>query len=226
MPIKIIIFDLDGTLVDSSIDITNAINYAIKSYGIKPLAVQETISLVGEGITRLIEKVIEKNQGARGDSLMLKGDKEILIQRFLEHYSSHIVDNTALYPHVSETLISLNDYRKAVISNKRESLSEEILDKLGILSHFDLVVGSDTTAEKKPSPLPIQYVLRRLDFKPEEAAIVGDSNLDIEAGKAAGIKTIAVTYGYRPAEMLGSADYAIDRMDKLIEILRSGMIRK
>lgn len=212
MSTKLIIFDLDGTLIDSSIDITNAINFAIQPYDIKPLTVKETIELVGEGITKLIEKVVMRSQKENIN-------KDILIQRFLDHYSTHLVDNTTVYPKVKETLEQLKKYKKAVISNKRESLSLEILSRLGLLKYLDLVVGSDTTPEKKPSPVPILYVISKLGVKQEETIIVGDSNYDIEAGRAAGIRTIAVTYGYRPIELLKGADRLINSMDELIDCL-------
>jgi phosphoglycolate phosphatase len=213
MPVKLIIFDLDGTLIDSSIDITNAINYAIEPYGVKPITIEETISLVGEGITRLMEKIVDRSQTK-------EINKDILVNRFLEHYSAHLIDNTTIYPGVRETLEKLKGYKKAVISNKREALSTRILNDLGLLKYLDLVAGSDTTPERKPSPVPILHVLSRLNIKPEETVIVGDSNFDIEAGKAAGIKTVAVTYGYRPIELLKDADVIINKIDELINILR------
>lgn len=211
MPVKLIIFDLDGTLIDSSVDITNAINYAIGPYGILPITVQETINLVGEGISRLMEKIIEKEE--------INVDRDLLIKRFLEYYSAHLVDKTVLYPGVKKTLQSLDGYKKAVISNKRESLSVEALEKLGVARYFDLIAGSDTTQERKPSPVPVFYVLSKLGINPEDAVIVGDSNYDIEAGKAAGIKTVAVTYGYRPVDLLKDSDFKIDRMDELPGVL-------
>jgi len=216
MPVNLIIFDLDGTLIDSSIDLTNAINYATEPYGIKPITVHQTISLVGEGITKLIEKLVNSQES----EVKSKISRDFLIERFLEHYSAHLVDNTIIYPKVRETLERLKDYKKAVISNKREALSTKILDDLGLLKYLDLVVGSDTTPEKKPSPVPILHVLSKLNIRPEETVIVGDSNFDIEAGRAVGIKTIAVTYGYRPIELLKDADYMIDEMSELVNILR------
>jgi phosphoglycolate phosphatase len=213
MPIELIIFDLDGTLIDSSTDITNAINYAIEPYGINPLTVKDTIALIGEGITKLIEKVVIRS----GEKNI---DMNTLIQRFLEHYSAHLIDNTTVYPKVRETLAKLDNYKKAVISNKREALSIEVLKRLGLLQYIDLIVGSDTTPEKKPSPVPIFYVLSRLGVGKEKTVIVGDSNYDIEAGKAAGIKTIAVTYGYRPIELLNDADKIINNIEELIDCLK------
>ncbi len=213
MTMKLIIFDLDGTLVDSSTDISHAINYALEGTNVPPVTVQETITMIGEGITTLFQKIIAKYN--------LSADKDILIQRFLNHYSAHLTDNTPVYPGVKETMEALKEYPKAVISNKREDLSSRILELLGMRKYFDVVVGSDTTSERKPSPVPIQYVLSRFEAKPEEAVIVGDSNFDIEAGKAAGVTTIAVTYGYRPLSSLRGADYVVNTMPEILKILKS-----
>jgi phosphoglycolate phosphatase len=161
----------------------------------------------------LFEKIIETHN--------IPADKDFLIRRFLDHYAAHLVDNTTVYSGVEDTLKSLNGCRKAVISNKREDFSERVLELLGMRKYFDLVVGSDTTAERKPSPVPIQYVLSRFKTRPEEAIIVGDSNYDIEAGKAAGVRTIAVTYGYRPLSMLQGADYIVSTMPEILKILKS-----
>ena len=210
--INLIIFDLDGTLIDSSVDITNAINYAIGPYGGRPLTVKETISIVGEGITKLIEKLIEMNG--------ITADRDVVVDRFIKHYSDHLVDNSPAYPGVRETLQALNGYKKAVISNKREALSQRILDGLGLSGYLDLIVGSDTTPERKPSAVPVLHVLSKFGVRPEEAVIVGDSNFDIEAGRAAGLRTVAVTYGYRPLEMLKAADFKIDRMDELPDVIK------
>jgi phosphoglycolate phosphatase len=129
MKIKLIIFDLDGTLVNSGADITNALNYAIRPYGYEQLTVERTISLVGEGVTRLIEKLL----GRKAADL-----KDVVLKRFLEYYSEHLADFTVPYPGVRETLEVLGNYRKAVISNKREDLSKLLLDKLGLSGYLTL----------------------------------------------------------------------------------------
>src|SRR6266496_839639 len=133
MSISLIIFDLDGTLVDSSVDITNALNYAMEPYGFKRLEVSDTIKVVGEGITRLIEKLV----GNKGESV-----KNEVAERFLDHYTQHILDYTKEYPGVRETLEKLAYYKKAVISNKRESLSRNVLGGLGLSEYFNLIIGS------------------------------------------------------------------------------------
>jgi len=210
MTIKLIIFDLDGTLVDTVKDITNALNFALKPYGQEALSVQDTRKMVGEGITKLIEKAL--------------GDKKsrwsnIVSKRFLDYYSEHIIDYSSAYPHVREILEKLDGYKKAVISNKREYLSRMLLDKLDLLKYFDLVVGSDTTAERKPSSVPVIYAITKLSVKSHESVMVGDSNYDIEAGKKAGLKTVAVTYGYKDREHLVDADHIIDSLQDLLALL-------
>jgi len=210
MSLRLIIFDLDGTLVDTSEDITSALNHAVTPFGIKGLSVEDVKKIVGEGITRLIEKILGEGKAASRDEAL---------RRFLDYYSAHLTDCSRPYPHVAEVLRRLEGFKKAVISNKRESLSRKLLENLGLLKYLDLVVGSDTSPEKKPSPVPVLYVLEKLGVVPDEAVIVGDSNYDIEAGKGAGVRTVAVTYGYRPVELLRDADYMIDNLEELIPLL-------
>ena len=207
MKIKLIIFDLDGTLVNSSADITNALNYAIEPYGFEQLTVERTTSLVGEGVTRLIEKLV----GQEAADL-----KDVVLKRFLNYYSEHLTDFTVPYPGVRETLEMLGHYRKAVISNKREDLSKHLLEKLELSGYFDIIWGSDSVSEKKPSPAPVLKMLKELSCGPDEAVMVGDSNYDIEAGRAAGVRTVAVSYGYRHINLLKDADFIIDNMKELI----------
>jgi len=203
-------FDLDGTLVDTAQDITNALNFAIEPYDIKILTVKDTIKLIGEGISRLVEKVLPV------EKMHLKSN---VMKRFLEHYSEHLTNNSKEYPHIKETLENLTTVKKAVISNKKEDLSKKLLEKLGLSEYFDLIIGSDIAGERKPSPVPVLYVVAKLGLSPEESVIVGDSNYDMEAGKRAGVRTIAVTYGYRPRENLIGADYIIDDIRELIPLV-------
>lgn len=214
--ITLIIFDLDGTLVDSSVDITDAINYAVAPFGIQPITVSTATGLIGEGITRLIEKLIEHSHPV---SRKEHFTSEELLRRFLDYYSSHLVVHTTVYPGVRETIERLREYRKAVISNKREELSVRVLQELGLGRYIDLVVGSDTTPSRKPSPVPLVYAMEKLGAARDETLIVGDSNFDIEAGKAAGIKTVGAAYGYRSVDFLKDADFIIHEMGELLDIV-------
>ena len=209
--LKLLIFDLDGTLADTSKDITDAVNYAVKPFGVKPLSVSEVKARVGSGLTKLIESLIPEERDFSA--------KEEAVKRFLEYYSIHLLDYTKPYPQAKETLSKLGAYKKAVISNKREVLSKKVLEGLGLLKFFDVVLGSDSVPERKPSPVPIFELLKRFGVSKDEAVIIGDSNYDIEAGKAAGIKTIAVTYGYRDREVLKGADFIIDNFGEILRIL-------
>ena len=207
---RLVICDLDGTLVDSSIDLTNALNYAVEPYDIERMTVQRTKSLVGEGITRLIEKLLGQEMIAIRQAVM---------DRFMEYYAAHLVDFTKPYAGVPETLAVLHRYKKAVISNKREALTRRVLLELGLLPYFDMVLGSDSVDEKKPSPKPLLKVMKMFSCNAGETVIVGDSNFDIAAGKAAGTYTVAVSYGFRDAGLLQQADRIIARFHELPLVL-------
>lgn len=208
--IRLIMFDLDGTLVDSAIDITNALNYALSPCGFPALTAVQTKSLVGEGVTRLIEKVVGSDDRTGRDEVLT---------RFLDYYAGHLTEATRPYPGVARTIEKLSGRRKAVISNKLESLSRRVLADLGLLEHIDLVLGGDSVEEKKPSPKPLIHVMEILATAPGESVIVGDSCFDIQAGKAAGVTTVAVSYGFRAADTLTEADYIIDAIEELPDLL-------
>ncbi|NOZ68684.1 MAG: HAD-IA family hydrolase [Deferribacteres bacterium] len=224
--LKLLIFDLDGTLADTSRDITDAVNYALKPFGVKEYTVEETKAMVGSGISRLLASLVPPDAAARhtGDREKSESNAEIALSRFLRYYSEHLLDNTTVYPHVETTLARLGRYSKAVVSNKREAYSREILQGLGLLKYFDVVLGSDSVREKKPSPVPILELLKRFNADRDEALVTGDSNYDIEAARAAGVKVVAVTYGFRSRESLKDADFIIDRFDGLLDIV-SGIDR-
>lgn len=208
--LKLLIFDLDGTLADTAKDITDALNYALKPFDVKTYSVEETKAMVGSGISRLLASLIPVQDN---------GSKKMVTDRFIGFYSKHLLDNTNVYPMVKETLPKLGHYRKAVVSNKREALSRGVLEGIGILRYFDVVFGSDSVPEKKPSPVPILKLLEKFCVARDEAVIIGDSNYDIEAGRAAGVTTVAVTYGFRKREILKDADFIIDRFDELLRVL-------
>lgn len=219
--IKLLIFDLDGTLADTGQDITNALNYALDPFGVREYSLEETKAMVGSGISKLLESLIPDNSPVAIEMRNNNGQKpeDLVLSRFLEYYDNHLIDNTDTYPHVKETLARLNEYKKSVLSNKREVYSKRVLEGLDIMQYFDLVWGSDSVREKKPSPVPVLDMLNHFNVSESEAVLVGDSNYDIEAGKAAGIKVIGVTYGFRSRESLKDADYIIDSFNEVLKIL-------
>lgn len=215
MPISLFIFDLDGTLVDTLADIANSLNHALAGKGLEPLSQSRVKGLIGEGVESLIEKAVSW-QAPKSDPEL---EREIR-DKFVSHYSRHLLDHSDAYPGVPEVLRSLHGFKKAVISNKMHPLTKKILEGTGLAPYFDLVVGPETVKEKKPSPVPVLYVLDKLAKDAAEAVIVGDSKFDIKAGRNARIKcTVGVTYGYGNGNGLKGADYVIGGIDELVSTL-------
>lgn len=212
MAITLIIFDLDGTLIDSIEDITNALNYAFGAYGVNDLTTAEVTALVGEGPSKLVQDVLTEHN--------LSADREILVTRFLDYYESHPADKTVLYPGTREMLETLNDLKMAIVTNKTEKLSLDIVKKFELDKYVDMVVAVDTIAERKPSPGPVIHVLSAFNVAAENAIIVGDSVIDIQTGKASFVRTVAVTHGYGRDGFQKEADFVIRSLPELIDIVK------
>lgn len=212
MAVRLIIFDLDGTLVDSIADIAASLNVVISPYMSEPVTADELKPLVGGGAVKLM-----------ADLLFAKNvplDRTAVAKIFVEHYANHLTDRTLPYPGVIETLEKLADQKKAVLSNKLTHLTKSILEQLGLARFFALVVGGDSSPEKKPSAVPILRLLEHFTMSADEALMVGDSVYDIEAGRAAGVKTVAVLYGYGQGDFSTRADFTIREFSELIEIVK------
>ncbi len=211
MKFKGYFFDLDGTLIDSSKDIAQATNYTLQKLGFSPLPEEEIIKHVGYGGRKLLEGVIGKND----PDLINKA-----VSIFREYYFNNPVVHTKPYPQAIEVLEKLKRSNKkiAVITNKYENVSREILKKLDLSEYVDLVIGGDTLDEKKPSPKPVIYALEKFVLSPENAVMIGDSETDILSGKNASTKTCLVMFGYGKKDLAMSykPDYVVSN---LIEIL-------
>lgn len=185
-----ILFDLDGTLVDSRQDIALSVNATLSLLGIPELPIEKIYNFIGNGISVLMERSLIEVMGEEPSRLL-----EIGVEMFKNHYGKHLLDNTRCYPDVLETLSTLNDLQKGVISNKIKKFTLEILKGLEILSHFTVVLGGDDVSNKKPHPESILKALDIMKLLPEEVIIVGDNYTDIESGMEAGLTTCFVTYG-------------------------------
>ncbi|MBX0311967.1 MAG: HAD-IA family hydrolase, partial [Sulfurihydrogenibium sp.] len=192
--LELYIFDLDGTLLDSGKDIALAANYAFEKLNLKTFSEEEIISKVGYGAKKLIEDLIPEYP---------QEIKDKALEYFKEFYYSNPVIYSKLYDGAEETLKKLKELSKkvAVVTNKYEALSVEILKKLNVIDYIDLVVGADTTSEKKPHPLPVFYTLEKLKSEKDKSIIIGDSETDVLTGKNAGIKTALVLQGYGNKEL-------------------------
>jgi phosphoglycolate phosphatase len=205
--LELYIFDLDGTLLDSGKDIALAANYAFEKLNLKTFLEEEIISKVGYGAKKLIEDLIPEYP---------QEIKDKALEYFKEFYYSNPVIYSRLYEGAEETLKKLKELSKkvAVVTNKYEALSVEILKKLNVIDYIDLVVGADTTSEKKPHPLPVFYTLEKLKSDKDKSIIIGDSETDVLTGKNAGIKTALVLQGYGNKELALSLnpDYVLDSL--------------
>jgi phosphoglycolate phosphatase len=211
MPIKLIIFDLDGTLTDSIADLTDATNTMLAAFGRPELTMREVRKLVGQGARSLVERAMP---GAA------EGEIESALQVFLDYNDAHIADKTRLYPGVPETLDRLRagGRQMAVISNKNVLLCRKLLDLLGIGGYFADVLGADSLPFRKPSPEPLLKLLRDFGVAPREAVMVGDSINDVSAGRGAGVVTVGCSYGYGDAEEIAGADYRVAAFPELLEL--------
>jgi phosphoglycolate phosphatase len=213
----LLLFDLDGTLIDSVADIATASNELRAAYRLVPLPVAAVSQFVGGGVENLVRQLLRE----REDAVLAEA-----IALYRRSYERHCLDQTRPYPGVPETLASMRRASSAlaVISNKPEGFSRHILDGLGLLAQFDLVVGGDTVSPTKPDPAPLVHAMQKLGVAPPQTWMVGDSPGDIRAGRAARCKTVAVTYGLRTREELERErpDRMVDRFAELPAALGIG----
>jgi phosphoglycolate phosphatase len=213
--VQAIIFDLDGTLVDSAEDLRAAINRLLGELGLRPIAVTEIKGMIGDGVLKLIERALA---AANGDPQQ----KDALLPRFLEIYQANPATLTRCYPGVVETLEALRrqGFHMAVVTNKPVVATNQILQALTLAEFFPVVIGGDSVQQRKPHPAPLLEALRQLEVDVAQSLMVGDNIHDVEAAHAAGIRCVAVTYGYHhrpPPEF--NADHLIDRFSELLPLV-------
>lgn len=191
------LFDLDGTLVDSRDDIAAALDDALVAHGRDAIGVDRAAAFVGDGARTLVERALLATGGPHDAA-------DDVLATYLDAYRARHLERTTLYPGVAETLALLasRDVRCAVVTNKPHEFSVSLLDHLGVADRFVAVIGGDSTPERKPSPVPLAAAMRACGAEPGETAMVGDGDADMYAGTAAGTFTVGVTYGFRSAEEL------------------------
>jgi phosphoglycolate phosphatase len=211
---KVVVFDLDGTLVDSGKDIAQATNFALKSHGLPALELREVLSHVGDGARLLLAR------SARLDPEDPRLDD--LLATFLDHYSAHAVDHTRPLPGVLEALDALPDFTLAVCTNKPRRTTEIVLHALDLEARFSTVIAGGDLARSKPDPAPLIEIARRLGVVPNELVMVGDGPQDVQCGRSAGVRTVGVLGGIADETRLLEAgpDVVVRSLTELPALLR------
>ena len=207
-----LVFDLDGTLVDSKQDLALSVNAMRKEMGLAPLTLELISSYVGHGVMLLVRRSLGSQAT---DENVEKG-----LAFFLDYYRQHMLDNTYPYPGVSEALEKLKGHKMAVLTNKPVNFSREMISRLGFAPYFSYVYGGNSFPQKKPDPTGLHKLMEDLQVSARETVMVGDSDTDILTGRNAGVLTCGVTYGFG-AETLEkvSPDLTIDDMRELPPLL-------
>ncbi|MBK5291894.1 MAG: phosphoglycolate phosphatase [Acidobacteriia bacterium] len=210
----LLIFDLDGTLIDSQLDLANAVNASRGHLGLPPIANELVFSYVGDGAPVLIRRALGPEASA--------AEVDRALQFFLAYYRDHMLDHTTLYPGVREALDRLHSSGRqmAVLTNKPVRFSETLVERLGLGAHFQRVYGGNSFPEKKPHPMGIRTLLGELNAEASDALMVGDSAVDVRTARNAGIRACGVTFGFQPETFEEHPpDFLVDDMSELADIV-------
>ncbi|MGH7252264.1 MAG: HAD family hydrolase [Nitrospiraceae bacterium] len=210
VPIDLLIFDLDGTLIESKWDIATAVNLTLGDLGLARRPQEEIFSFVGDGIKRLLRQAVGEENHPR---------YEEALRVFRGHYLAHCLDRTRFYPGVEDVLTHFGGKHKAIATNKSLEYTTKILDGLGA-HHFAYVVGGDDGYGLKPEPGMLLNVIQTLNVHKDRTVLIGDSTNDINGGHNAGIRVCAVGYGMGNREKMAACqpDWFIETPEELMEL--------
>src|ERR1700729_470868 len=219
---RIVVFDLDGTLVDTAPDLINALNFVLDREGLPPVPLHSARHMIGAGSRKLIERGLEVEGRAATPA-----DVDRLTADFIDHYAAHIADASRPFEGLESALddLSTRGYRFAVCTNKLEWLSKLLLDRLGLASRFSAICGADTFGVSKPDPAILQQTVARAGGQLSAAIMVGDAGPDIGVARRAGIPVIGVEFGYTEVPIAElKPDRLIGHMRDLPEAVESLML--
>ena len=205
-PPEYLLFDLDGTLVDSVTDLTCALNLLGQELGQPPLTAERVRSIVGDGATKLIKRAFGEENYHREQ-----------LFRFLAIYGAHLLDTTRCYPGIEELLHRHPAEKLALVTNKPHQMTVQLLKGLGLEKHFKVIIGGDSYPQKKPDPLPVLAALKLLAAPAEKAVMIGDHHTDLYSGKGAGVATCFCAYGLGNSDGL-TPDYLAKSSTDLLEL--------
>lgn len=219
---SLILFDLDGTLLDSAPDLAHCVNVMLAHFGRPPCREDEVRTWVGNGTARLVGRALTGSlDGDPGPAVVAEG-----LPVFMAAYAQHTLVHSVLYPGARECLAALAEagYALGCITNKAGRFTEPVLRALGLLDAFGLVLSGDSLPEMKPHPLPLLHAAAHFGIAPADSLLVGDSVTDVQAARAAGFAIICMSYGYNHGRDIHEAqpDAVLDSLSELPGLLAQG----
>lgn len=205
--IKVVILDFDGTLFDTRADITDAVNFARRQFGLAEHSMEAVTSMVGYGVQFLAEKAFQDSAISVDQALPV----------LMDYYRAHPGDKAVPYPGVLETLRAIQATR-TIVSNKPEQLIRAMLEEHEMVALFDYVVGGDTFSARKPDPFPVRFLQAQYNVSTDEILVVGDHLPDVEMARKAGTHSVFCRYGFGRRSPDG-AEFEIDRFDQLLGVM-------
>ena len=201
----LVMYDLDGTLLDTADEIAQAVNLTLNEFGLESVSVDQVRNWIGHGTGWLMKRAWEEQKGSA--DTVSDADWDKVMKRFVHHYEATAGTTSTPFPHVLETLRKARDYgvKQAVVTNKERRFADRILEKHGLTDQFDLVICGDSLSVKKPNPAVITHCLNTLGATQGESLFIGDSEIDVSTAKAAGVMCWAVPYGYNLGRPISEA---------------------
>lgn len=208
---KLLVFDLDGTLIDSRQDLAAAVNFMRQSMGLEPLDRARVVSMIGNGVNSLVRRAV-----ADADV-----DFDTALKRMKRFYADNLLASTVLYPGVEEGLNVLKNMslKLAVVTNKPAAATLKILEALGVAKYFSDIIGGDGEYPLKPAPDALIALQKKYNLSASDCWMIGDHYTDLEAGRHAGFRRIQVTYGFGEARE-ETPDYTVDSFSEIADLIR------
>jgi phosphoglycolate phosphatase len=214
--VRALIFDLDGTLIDSKMDLIHSVNAMLREKGKAELPAETIASYIGNGAPQLVARAMGNEASEE--------ERRSAMEFFLVHYEAHKLDTTRPYPGVPEALEQLAALPMAVLTNKPVRISVRILEEMNLARYFRAIYGGNSFEKKKPDPMGTNAILRELGMTPREVLFVGDSEVDVQTARNAGTFAATVNFGFGTHDRTAHPpDLYLERMTDLVALLRVDM---